>query len=429
MKFGRNLTIFSWAMYDFASTIFSMNVITLYFALWVTVDMHHQDIFYSLSYSGSMLFAAIIAPMIGTVSDHLHKKMPFLIVLTLVTVIFTALIGLTHEFFLALIFFAIANFCFQLGDIIYNALLPDVSEGKEIGKVSGFGKGIAYLGTIVGLVIISPFAIRHGRHATFIPSAVIFLIFALPCFILVKDKKQFQLTKHKIKWLKTTRQSFKEIKQTIRNIKKYQGLGSFLFAIFLAFNAINTVFIFMSVYTQKVIGFDDAKIVTFYIVSSGCAIIGSLFSGYMTDKLGAKQTLSYSLWLWLITLIVVTLTQNPIVFWVLGPIIGLGMGATWTSARTLATKLSPQNRYGEIFGFYGLVIKLAAIVGPLVWGGIVLTFNSMGLIKYHLAIASLALFILLSLLVLRKVPSPDIALSKNIGMQHPRETTTESLDL
>ncbi len=403
MKAGRKLVIAAWSMYDFAGTIFAMNVITLYFALWVTVDMHRQDIYYSLSYSGSMLLAAMTAPIIGTVSDQIKKRMPFLIVLTIICCIFTAFIGITSHFLLALVFFAIANYCFQLGDIIYNALLPDVSENKNVGKVSGIGKGFAYLGTIVGLLIISPFAIKYGRHATFLPSAIIFLIFAIPCFIFVKDRKHFQLIKTKIKWKKMIKKSFTEVNATIANIKKLKGLGSFLFSIFFAFNAINTIFIFMSVYIRKIIGFSDAQIIIFYMMSSAFAIVGSLCSGYITDKFGAKRTLGYSYWLWLIALIVAMLTQEKFIFWMLGPIVGICMGATWTSARTLATHLSPKHMYGEVFGFYGLVIKIGAIIGPLVWGTIILVFSSLGLIKYRIAVGSLTLFIIAGLIMLKKV--------------------------
>ena len=76
MAASKNITIFSWAMYDFANTIFSMNVISLYFALWVTVDMHGADIMYSVAVSGSVLLAAISAPILGTLSDRLQRKMP-----------------------------------------------------------------------------------------------------------------------------------------------------------------------------------------------------------------------------------------------------------------------------------------------------------------------------------------------------------------
>lgn len=404
VKIGRKLTIVAWAMYDLAGTIFAMNVITLYFALWVTVDMHRQDIFYSLSFSVSMLFAALSAPILGAVSDQLKKRMPFLIVLTLMSCVFTSFIGITNHFILALVFFAIANYCYQLGDIIYNALLPDVSENKNVGKVSGIGKGFAYFGTIVGLAIISPFAIKYGRQATFIPSSVIFLIFALPCFFFVKDRQHFQFIKTKIVWKKIIKNSFAEIKKTINNIKKFTGLGSFLVSIFFAFNAINTIFIFMSVYINKIIGFSSEQIIIFYIFSSIFAILGSVCSGYVTDKIGAKRTLSYAYIAWLINLVIATLSQDKTIFWILGPIVGISLGATWTSARTLTTYLSPKTMYGEIFGLYGLVIKMGSVFGPIVWGTVILSFSSLGLIKYRIAVASLTVFLILGLVILQRVP-------------------------
>ena len=111
---NKKLTIFSWSVYDFANTIFAMNVISLYFALWVTVDMKGEDILYSLALSGSMLLVAISSPIMGTMSDRVGRRMPFLILFT------------------------------------FNALLPQVSGKNKIGRVSGYGTSLGYCGTIGG---------------------------------------------------------------------------------------------------------------------------------------------------------------------------------------------------------------------------------------------------------------------------------------
>jgi MFS transporter, UMF1 family len=410
MRVGKGLTIFSWSMYDFANTIFAMNVITLYFALWVTVDMKGEDILYSYALSGSMLLSALSAPILGAISDRLGRRMPFLIMFTIICCVFTALIGIVNKLVFGLIFFAVANYCFQIADVFYNSLLPQVSDGKQVGKISGYGTSLGYVGTIVGLLLVSPFALKWGRQMTFVPTAVFFFIFALPCFLFVKDKKndldpRSKMHKPKKNSLSSVVQTFSKTKRTIVDIKKCPGLLRFLAAIFVAFNAINTIFIFMSVYTKKVIGFTDQSIITFYIVSSVFAIIGAFFTGFITDKLGPKRTLSWVLVVWSVTVFLAIISYSKLMFWFIGPVVGISLGATWTSARALAVSLSPPNMVGKVFGFYGLVGKTASIIGPLVWGVSVWAFGFLGIIKYRIAVVFLLIFLLLGLMILQKVPN------------------------
>ena len=119
--------IASWAFYDFANTIFSMNVISLYFALWVTVDHGGQDILYSTALSGSMLAVAISAPVFGTISDQTGRRRFPLTLLTIISVLATALIGQADELWVGLLLFVIANYCYQSALVFYNGMLPSVA--------------------------------------------------------------------------------------------------------------------------------------------------------------------------------------------------------------------------------------------------------------------------------------------------------------
>jgi UMF1 family MFS transporter len=400
VKISKGLVVFSWSMYDFANTIFAMNVITLYFALWVTIDMKGEDILYATFLSFSMLMSALTAPILGAISDRLGRRMPFLIIFTIICCISTALIGLTKQVLVGLIFFAIANYCFQSADIFYNSLLPHVSSKGKVGRVSGYGTGLGYCGTIVGLMLVSPFALKFGRQATFIPTALLFFIFALPCFIFVRDNFVPHESKLIGGWWAVIFKSFHKIKNTITNFKEYPGLLNFLIAIFISFNAINTIFVFMSIYTKKVIGFSDVEIISFYTISSVFAIFGAFFAGFVTDRLGARRTLLGVLMMWCIALFVVVISFSKTVFWVIGPVVGINLGSTWTSARALAVKLAPEKMVGEVFGFYGLMGKTASILGPLIWGSAVYGFGFLGIIKYRLAVAILLCFLLLGFIVL-----------------------------
>lgn len=398
---NKKLTILSWSMYDFANTIFAMNVISLYFALWVTVDMKGEDILYSWVLSGSMLLAAVSSPIMGAISDRLGRRMPFLMFFTLICCVFTALIGLANKLVLGLLFFAIANFCYQTAAIFYNALLPQISTKGRIGRVSGYGVSLGYCGAIAGLLLVRPFVLKMGRQAAFIPTAILFLLFSLPCFLFVKDRVVDKRNKFELQ----IKETFRKIKETLMHIREYPALFNFLIASFIALNAINTVMVFMSVYTKKVMGFTDPEIITFYIVSTVFAIPGSFVTGFIADRFGAKRTLSIVLGLWCISILLAAISFSKIAFWIVGPLVGICLGATWTSSRALVVDLSPPQMLGEVFGFYGLVGKSASIIGPLIWGLCVWTFGFLGILKYRLAILSLLLFLVLGLIILQKVPN------------------------
>lgn len=395
-----SLRVASWALYDFANTIFSANIISLYFALWVTIDKKAEDIVYSLTLSISMILAAVLEPILGTISDIYKKRMPFLILFTVQCCLFTALMGITQNLFIGLLLFCFANLCFQLAAIFYNALLFNVSKDGNLGKISGLGVGLGYLGALTGVMMVKPFALRYGYSGTFIPTAVLFFIFSLPCFLWVRETRREE-TGH-VEF--NVGRIFLRLKDTFRNSKKYPGLMHFLFASFIFLNAINTVIIFMAVYTKKVIGFSDSEVINFFAFSTITAIMGSFLFGLLTDRLGAKRVLNISLGIWVIGLSLASISFSKIVFWFVGPLIGVALASTWTSSRALAIKLCPKEKLGEIFGLFGVVGKSASIIGPIVWGICILVFEPLGIMRYRIAIFIQILLILLGWRVLRRLP-------------------------
>ena len=377
-----------------------MNIITLYFPLWVTVDKGGEDIVYSCALSLSMVMVALSMPLLGGLSDRMGRRMPFLIGLTLLSVFFTALIGTCNHLTLGLIFFVLANYGYHAALVPYDSLLPRVSRGFSVGKVAGIGVALGYVGAIAGIVMVKPFVTEAGRASSFIPTAFLFLVFSLPCFFLVKEEKK----KVPAIWWRTIREEFTHIKETLSHTKKYPGLLPFLIANFLYCDAVNTVIAFMAVYAHQVAGFDDAMIRNLLIVSTVFAAIGSLIFGWLTDRWGAKRTLTLVLYLWIVTLIAAIASFSPWTFWLVGFLVGCALGGTWVSARALVLDLSPPEKIGEIYGLYNMGGKFGFILGPLVWGFVVLVFEDLNTIKYRIAVGSLLLFLLAGLYLLKKVP-------------------------
>ncbi|MBU4376486.1 MAG: MFS transporter, partial [Candidatus Omnitrophica bacterium] len=171
-----------------ANQFFAMNIVSLYFIRWVTIEMGAPEILYSVSFGISMFLVAVSAPILGAISDMTGRRKPFLIWLTLLSVIFTMLLGIRQNIFLGLLFFAIANFGCQGAIVFYNALMVNIAPKDKIGLVSGFGRMLGYSGAILALYLIKPIVVKSGYQATFFPTGILFLIFALPCLVFIKDK-------------------------------------------------------------------------------------------------------------------------------------------------------------------------------------------------------------------------------------------------
>jgi UMF1 family MFS transporter len=150
--------VVSWALYDLANTIFSMNIVSFFLSLWVIQVMGGTDKMWGWTNSISMLAMFLTAPLLGAFSDRAGKRLPFLLASTLCCVLLTSLLGVPGVWG-TLILFAFANYFFQAGLIFYDSLLPVVSSPENRGRVSGFGVGLGYIGSFIGLGV--GFALRE----------------------------------------------------------------------------------------------------------------------------------------------------------------------------------------------------------------------------------------------------------------------------
>lgn len=412
---------FSWILYDFANTPYSMNVVSLYFSTWVVLELGQSDFWVSMVNSISMILVALTMPVLGDWSDRKQKKIPALFIFTVICIAGTALIGGLGYFFpcsplllpFILVLYVVSNYSFQGGLVFYNALLPAVATKRSMGRVSGYGVGLGYLGSIAGLLVARLFVDGSvfgwtiaglepgGRVAAFIPTALMFAVFATPIFLFVKEKG-VGYSKEK-SW--KINQSYKRVFASLKNTREHPGLLRFLIAKLLYEDSIQTIIIFMGLYTQAVMGFSSAEANQFFIIIIPAAVIGSALCGVITDHFGPKKTLVFIVFAWCGCLTVLIATMNIIVFWILGAVVGVLLGSTWTAARPLLITLVPSENLGEFFGLYALSGKVAAIFGPLVWSSVALVFSKYGdVIKYKAAVGALVLLMFAGGLVLRDVP-------------------------
>lgn len=376
--------ILSWALYDLANQFFALNVVSLYFVRWLTIEHNKPEILYSLFFGISTFFVAILGLILGARSDVTGKRRPYLVSFTLLSIIFTILIG-TSNVFWGLIFFAIANFGCQIAVVFYNAMLADIAPRDRIGLVSGLGRMFAYSGAILALYLIKPVVLKSGYSATFLPTGLLFLFFSLPCMIFVKDRG--------------ARQGL-----TFSGSRGFPGLVDFLKGLFFVLCAVNAVILFMSVYATRAFGLGEAEIINLIAFSTVFAILGSLFSGFISDILGYKRTLCGVFILWGLCFLIGSFAKNIYQVRFVGAMVGIALGSIWVVSRAFVIRLVPHENIGRVFGLFNLIGYSSAIVGAVFWGLIVLFLRPFGETGYRIALFSLNFFVLFGIIFLIRMP-------------------------
>ena len=410
--------VVSWVLYDLANTIFAMGVTSLYFGLWVrdAVGAERADSVYGLITAISMGLIFIASPLLGAMTDRARRRMPFLIASTLICVVFTALLA-RAGFYITALFFIIANVAYQAGLQFYDAMLPEVSTEANRGKISGIGVGVGYLGSYiaVGLGLDAVFGSRD-KPFLFLMIGCFFLLFALPCFLFVKERGN--PNPRPVFSPAMVRESTAETLRTLRSGSEYPGLVRFLVGRVFYTDAINTVISIMALYTVNVAistglsedaGEQQAKLILMTAITF--AVIGGFTWGWLADRLGPKRTLDYVLFCWVgifMLAAAVGILGLPLsALYVVACAAGFALGGIWAADRPLMLRLTPPTRIGEFYGLYGMVGRFSAVTGPLVWAGVTaVTIRSMGLepkVGQGIAVLVLLSMVIISYIILRPV--------------------------
>jgi len=410
--------VVSWVLYDLANTIFSMGVVSVYFSTWVRdqVGALRADYVYGVITAISMGLIFIASPILGAMTDRARRRMPFLVVSTLICVAFTALLARGGFLFTALCF-TVANVAYQAGLQFYDAMLPEVSHEGNRGKISGIGVGVGYLGSYiaVGLGMDAVFG-SQDKPFLFTMIALFFLIFALPCFLFVKERGNPH--PREVFSLAMVRESTSETLRTIRSGKEYPGLVRFLVGRVFYTDPINTVISIMMLYTINVAehtgltheqGESTGKIVMMTAISF--AVVGGFVWGWVVDRVGPKRTLNYVLFLWvgvfLLAAAIGMLGLPLATLYVVACSAGVALGGVWAADRPYMLRLTPPSRIGEFYGLYGMVGRFSAITGPLIWAIVTrVTIGTFGLepnVGQGIGVLVLLVLIIVSYVILQPV--------------------------
>lgn len=388
----------SWVIYDLANTIFALGVVGLYFSDWL-VSENHPDSYLALVQAAAAAVVIFLAPWAGARSDVLGRRVPTLVATTLIAVAATAVLA-TGPVWLTLFMLWSAVVAVNTGSVVYDALLVDVSTERTRGKVSGYGVGVGYLGSFIGLGLgfLALDVLDWGYPGAFRLIAGAFLVFALPAFFFVHERPGVADAE-----LPTMGDLVMRLARSWRAAGDYDGVVRFLVGRFFYTDAINTLIGgFLAIFVIDELGLDRSFFMVLLGVAITAAVIGGLGSGRFIETHGPLRVLRFVLVMWMVAIasgIVAAVTGFTDIAWVIGPVGGLALGATWSADRVVMIRVSPPRRLGEFYGLYATVGRFATILGPLVWAVIVDVLD----LPRTAAMGALIAFIAIGWSILRRV--------------------------
>lgn len=448
--------VLAWSMYDFANQPFTNIVVTFIYGTFFTTVVASDEILgtqqWSYAVTATAIVVALLSPLMGALADRGGYRKIFMFIFTWLTI--SASIALYFvmpgEVSKALIWFVIANVGFEMGAVFCNAYLPDISDSKNIGRISGYGWSLGYVGGLIALALAmfllvqteTPvFGFGKGEagayeniRATNLLVAIWFAVFSIPTFLFLKDRKP-----EKRALLKNVKHTLKDFRQTAKELREYPQIIRFLLARLIYNDGLVTIFAFGGIYAAGSLNFTFNEIMVMGIVLNITAGLGSFLMGFLDDMVGGRLTIKVTLVGLMIAIVLAVIApdlrlwlqyvfgENVLpdyltaknIFWISAILIGIFSGPNQASSRSLMGRFTPEEKNNEFFGFFAFSGKATAFIGPFLFGLLTVLFESQ-----RAGISVIFLFFLVGYILLHRV-------DERIGMDqggYPQEEKQRLVD-
>ncbi len=407
----RSREVFAWAMYDFANSGYTTVVLTAVFAAYfvgaVADGAPWATFAWTLALSVSHAIVMATMPAMGAWADRHAAKKRLLLLTTAGCVIATAALALVGPgaVVLAMVLIVLSNVCFAWGESLIAAFLPELAKPAAMGRVSGWGWSLGYVGGMLALGLCLGYVLwaqAQGQAASqFVPvtmliTAAVFALAASVTLGMLTERAQPRAGALQDAGL---RASLHRLKTTFLEAREYVDF-MWLLACAVAYQGGVAVAITLAaIYAEQVIGFVQQETMVLIFVLNIAAMVGAFLFGYAQDRLGHKLTLGITLAGWMLTCVMAALTTTKGGFWYAAALAGFCMGSSQSSGRAMAGLFAPPARSAEFFGLWAFATRLASIIGPLSYGAI--TWITDG--NQRLAIGTTAGLFLVGLILLLPV--------------------------
>ena len=369
--------IFGWAMFDFANSSYTTIIVTVAFSIYFTklvAPGEKADSLWGLAITISNLIVVACAPVLGAIADDSGRKKLFLGATYLACIFGTAGLYwvLPGQIALALVLFIVSNAAYAFGENLAGAFLPEISTPQNIGKISGFGWGLGYLGGLGSLLLIKPlldggFTLDNLPNLRLVwpATAAFFLVAGLFTFALLRERAPRGPRRSLARYAVV---GFTRLAESGHALRHFAELVRFLVIFFVFSCGLMSVIAFSSIFAERNLGFTTGELIGLFMLLQVSSALGAAGFGWIQDKVGAKLTIQATLVLWVGVSVAAFLCQTKALFWGIGLFAGLGIGSLQSASRGLVGLFSPVTKSGEFFGFWGLASKLAYATGPFLFG-------------------------------------------------------------
>ena len=403
LKEKNSKEIISWSFYDFANQPYTTLIITFiysaFFVNYIAPNETNGTFLWANAISITAICVGILSPILGAFADSGGYRKFFLIFFTILCSIFTALLYIpdSGDVFLALVLVILSNIAYELGTVFSNSYLIDLSNNKNVGRISGTAWGFGFVGGLIALFCALTFFdvnIPNDIKLINIFVAIWFLFFSLPAFFFLKDRKKEKLL------MSNVILSFKSLKITFKEIYKYKKILNFLIARLFYNDGLITIFALGGIYAVGSLDFSMREVLILGVVLNIFAAIGSFTFGYIEDKIGVKNVINISLLILIFATLLAFIapwTNFPKeTFWLAGVLLGTMIGPNQSCSRSFLSQIIPIEKKNEFFGFFALTGKATSFLGPLLFG-IITTLHSQ-----QFALLSVVVFFILGYIIFNR---------------------------
>ncbi len=377
------LPVAAWCFYDWANSAFPTVITTFIFSVYFSRAVAASPVEGTVLWSRALMFAglavAVASPILGAIADASGPRKPWLFSFTAICVLTTACLWFVQPdagfVTFALATFVLASISYQFAIIFYDAMLKDIAPPDMIGRISGWGWAVGYVGALVCLALCL-WLVRGGGdtlgldparsepvRATSVLVALWFAVFAIPVFTHVPDRPTLG------KGLgRAVRAGLRRLPEIVALLRRNPPITRFLVAHMLYTDGLVTLFAFGGIFAAVQFGMTAAEILVFGIVLNVSAGAGAAAFAWLDDAMGSKRTIMLALAGMIASAAGLLLTHDVRLFWLFAAVLGVFVGPAQAAGRSLMARLSPKGIETEMFGLYALASKATAFAGPFALG-------------------------------------------------------------